>query len=291
VAAKRAVAALVANPELTPAEADACRIRWRFDWLRVGWERTAYDHPDNGTAERTEKARLLRAGRSSSWPSDGRPGRLGGSGRMLSGSTASPRRVRGRAGPGRPAHRAIEPLRAAVAANPFDNASARSLVAALAAAGHPDEAERVRVTIADWRAAPALVAAIDPAPTSAGPEPAVPAVAGATPVEPLSAFPNDSTGNPGAEPEDVAPEPLTEIPVPDPVASHQSAGSTTPQHPSTREPGSWTCRPTRSRPGSGTRIRTRTERVHPARRHPHGPHPGGHTRPRRVLEIGTRAGT
>ncbi|CAM9827360.1 unnamed protein product, partial [Phaeothamnion confervicola] len=54
------IAELEARPELTPAEADAVPYPARFDWLRAGWERAAYEHPGDGAAERAAKARLLR---------------------------------------------------------------------------------------------------------------------------------------------------------------------------------------------------------------------------------------
>src|SRR5207248_2913645 len=49
------LAELEARPELSPAERDTCPYPGRFDTLRVGWERAAYDHPDDPAGESTAK--------------------------------------------------------------------------------------------------------------------------------------------------------------------------------------------------------------------------------------------
>ena len=61
VAGLRGVLAdLDANPTLTEAEQETIPYPVRFDYLRVGWERAGYDHPDDPAAENAAKARLLK---------------------------------------------------------------------------------------------------------------------------------------------------------------------------------------------------------------------------------------
>jgi glycosyltransferase involved in cell wall biosynthesis/tetratricopeptide (TPR) repeat protein/predicted O-methyltransferase YrrM len=55
----RALGALEAAPELTATEADGVPYPARFDWVRAEWERTGFDHPDDPPAARRAKARLL----------------------------------------------------------------------------------------------------------------------------------------------------------------------------------------------------------------------------------------
>jgi tetratricopeptide (TPR) repeat protein len=163
---RSALEALAAQPELTASEGESVPYPARFFWIRAGWERSAFDHPDDPTAERAAKARLLR-GRALALVAE------------LTGAVedheaavlAVPDQPHLRAGlgaallrAGRPGE-AVEHLRAAVGGNPLDNASARTLVQALTAAGQRDEADAVcaqRRLLA--RAAPKLVSVIEPEP-------------------------------------------------------------------------------------------------------------------------------
>jgi glycosyltransferase involved in cell wall biosynthesis len=175
VVLRTVVAGLDADPTLSQAERESVPYPVRFDHLRVGWERAAYDHPGDPTAEGAAKVALLR-------------GRVAAALAELTGEPAA-YRLAADAGPHIPAARAalgcalaraghltegIEYLRFAVENDPFDAPAARALEAALAAAGDAAgvaELRRSRELLA--RAAPGLAPAPEPAPVTA-PTPAPP---------------------------------------------------------------------------------------------------------------------
>ena len=190
LAVLRAVAEqLEAAPELTEREADSVPYPNRFDHLRVGWTRAGFEHPDDPKAERSARARLLRGralellagitGEVADWERAGAvvpewPHLSAGLGRALV-----------RAGC---ASEAVAPLRAALAGNPFDAATAVELHAALVTSGDTEGATALRAERAVLaRGAPTLAAPI-PEPKSAStpapePEPAErPAVVEIAPV-------------------------------------------------------------------------------------------------------------
>jgi glycosyltransferase involved in cell wall biosynthesis/predicted O-methyltransferase YrrM len=157
-AARRALADLDARPALAPDELASCPYPRRFDDLRVGWERAAWDHPDDPAGEAADKLALLRCRANA----------------VIAQATGDLTAHEAAARSGVPALRAaygcalaragrfeeaVGYLSFAVEMNPFDAAAARALVAALSDAGRPGEAaalldDRRRLA----RAAPGLVA-------------------------------------------------------------------------------------------------------------------------------------
>ncbi|MBP3957826.1 glycosyltransferase [Gemmata sp. G18] len=159
-AGRSLVAELDANPEFTAAEADSVPYPARFDWVRVGWDRAGFEHPDDPGAARREQARLVR----------GRTLELiaactGTAEDHATAVACCPEQAHLRAALGAALVRAdkpeeaVEHLRFAVVHDPFDRASAAALIGALDTAGRAEDAERVR---ADRRvlaaAAPDLMA-------------------------------------------------------------------------------------------------------------------------------------
>ncbi len=57
---RRVLADLDAHPTLSEAERETIPYPVRFDYLRVGWERAGYDHPDDPAAENAAKLTLLK---------------------------------------------------------------------------------------------------------------------------------------------------------------------------------------------------------------------------------------
>lgn len=167
-AAREALAALDTGP-LTPSERDTCPYPARFDAVRVGWDRAAWDFPADPVAAGLVQAGLFRAAARVVLA-----GPAGDPEVLRAAAVAAPadpalRAALGRAllKAGRPAE-AAEELIAAVRGNPFDHPAAAALVAALRAAGLPAEAAAV---VADRRllarGAPGLVP--DPEPSAAPP--------------------------------------------------------------------------------------------------------------------------
>jgi glycosyltransferase involved in cell wall biosynthesis/predicted Zn-dependent protease/predicted O-methyltransferase YrrM len=163
-AAREAVAALEAEAVLTPEESDSVPYPPRAYLLRAAWERAGYDRPDHPEGERREKARLLR-GRTLLLAAE----ITGASGDWAAAAGCCPEWPHLRAALGAAllregrAAEAVEHLRSALAANPFDNAAARARAGALAESGRADEAERLRARrrlLA--KGAPGLVAPLEP---------------------------------------------------------------------------------------------------------------------------------
>ncbi|AWM39103.1 GDP-mannose-dependent alpha-(1-6)-phosphatidylinositol monomannoside mannosyltransferase [Gemmata obscuriglobus] len=143
--ARAAVDELKARPALTVAEADCVPYSGPFDWVRVGWNRAGYDHPDDAEAERQEKARLLR-GRALELIAE----LTSGVSDHEAAAACCPEQPHLQAALGLALLRtgraadAVERLRVAVEADPFDAASATHLVEALAVLGRTAEAACVR---------------------------------------------------------------------------------------------------------------------------------------------------
>lgn len=310
----RVVAELEARPELTAAEADAVPCPVRFDRLRADWDRAGYDRPDGPAAERREKARLLR-GRALELVAE----LTGGAADWAEAVACLPDHPHLRAAlgqalvrDGRPAE-AVEPLRAAVEANPFDDASARTLADALVACGRADEAEYLRArrrVLAT--AAPNLVAELEVTAPPVAPEPlpvAEPAASGERAPQPPPAecatptpVENETSAEvpPPAAPALEPPSAPALITAPSPEATAEPHTLTQPTPAPLPEPS---VLPTRPR----TRFVDLSRQAFAARfgdpdtraalsgfTPPHDTHAVltlvAHLRPRRVLEIGTAAG-
>ncbi|VTR91657.1 family 2 glycosyl transferase : Glycosyl transferase OS=Singulisphaera acidiphila (strain ATCC BAA-1392 / DSM 18658 / VKM B-2454 / MOB10) GN=Sinac_0358 PE=4 SV=1: Glyco_trans_1_2: Methyltransf_24: Glyco_transf_4: Glycos_transf_1: Glycos_transf_2: TPR_7: TPR_6: TPR_10 [Gemmata massiliana] len=143
--ARALIADLDANAELTEPESDTVPYPARFDWVRVGWDRAGFDHPDEPGRERAEKGRLVR-GRALALIAE----LTGDAADHAAAAACCPERAHLHAALGGALVRAGRPdealaaLRAAVAGNPLDHASAAALVGALESLSRADEAARVR---------------------------------------------------------------------------------------------------------------------------------------------------
>ncbi|OWK35319.1 glycosyltransferase [Fimbriiglobus ruber] len=175
VALRGVLSALDADPVLTAAERDACPYPPGFDYLRVGWDRAGWDHPDAPDVEGRAKHALLRC-RAESLLAE-LTGDLEGYQRATTAGPDLPT-VRAAFGcalarAGQPAA-AVDHLTAAVDGNPFDRPARAALVAALTAADDPAVAARVSA-IGD------LVSRVTAPPAAPPPAPSPPTTATPTP--------------------------------------------------------------------------------------------------------------
>jgi glycosyltransferase involved in cell wall biosynthesis/tetratricopeptide (TPR) repeat protein/predicted O-methyltransferase YrrM len=170
-ALRRVLTELDANPVLSETERDSVPYPVRFDYLRVGWERAGYDHPDDATAQKCKKLALLK-GRAAAVLAEV----TGELDTYQIAAQTCPHIPAARAALGGALARAgwfaegIDHLRFAVENDPFDNPAARVLEAALTASGDSAGAETARTARRVLaKAAPGLI--VDPEAGSASAPP------------------------------------------------------------------------------------------------------------------------